>query len=225
MIGIRPPGEPGHLRIRPPPAQLHGTSGRLISHYQRSGATVESWRRPRHRARARPAVLGCARSGDGGVPKPRTSDPLTARRSGSGGRSVGETDECCRSSMASARCPARRTAARTSPASRPSVSAVRRVGGVESISHVGGQARVVLDSGPHWTNLPSGDGSTDITSAPDTQSTTVRTTTPRDLDETEVACPACPHPRDAHDAIGTRYCTATIASGAAGRGCVCRLPG
>ncbi|MFD1521211.1 RGCVC family protein [Pseudonocardia yunnanensis] len=107
------------------------------------------------------------------------------------------------------------------PTSRPSASAVRRMGGVESISHVGGQARVVLDSGPHWTNLPSGDGSTDITSASDTQSTTA----PTDLDETEVACPVCPHPRDAHDAIGTRYCTATIASGAAGRGCVCRLPG
>jgi hypothetical protein len=36
----------------------------------------------------------------------------------------------------------------------------------------------------------------------------------------DLACAACPHDRDAHDAIGTRFCTATIA-GALSRGCVC----
>jgi hypothetical protein len=39
-----------------------------------------------------------------------------------------------------------------------------------------------------------------------------------------VACLACEHPWDAHDAISTRYCTATIKGGGTGRGCVCRLP-
>lgn len=34
------------------------------------------------------------------------------------------------------------------------------------------------------------------------------------------ACAACPHGRDAHDRIGTRFCAATIA-GALSRGCVC----
>jgi hypothetical protein len=34
------------------------------------------------------------------------------------------------------------------------------------------------------------------------------------------ACAACPHDRDAHDPIGTRFCSATIA-GALSRGCVC----
>ncbi|WP_214367450.1 RGCVC family protein [Pseudonocardia sp. H11422] len=75
--------------------------------------------------------------------------------------------------------------------------------------------------------MPSGDGSTDITSAPITQSITSRTTTPggtADQEATEVACLVCVHPWDAHDAISTRFCTATIA-GAAARGCVCQLPG
>ncbi|WP_142104327.1 RGCVC family protein [Pseudonocardia cypriaca] len=35
-----------------------------------------------------------------------------------------------------------------------------------------------------------------------------------------VSCAACPHDRDAHDAIGTRFCAATIA-GAVPRGCAC----
>ncbi|WP_433279003.1 RGCVC family protein [Pseudonocardia xinjiangensis] len=75
--------------------------------------------------------------------------------------------------------------------------------------------------------LPFGDGSTDITSAPSTQTTTSTLTAPRgtaDPDATEVACLACEHPWDAHDAISTRYCTATIKGGGTGRGCVCRLP-
>ncbi|WP_143517162.1 RGCVC family protein [Pseudonocardia sp. MH-G8] len=33
-------------------------------------------------------------------------------------------------------------------------------------------------------------------------------------------CAACPHDHDAHDRIGTRYCSATI-TGALSRGCVC----
>jgi hypothetical protein len=33
-------------------------------------------------------------------------------------------------------------------------------------------------------------------------------------------CAACPHPMAAHDAIGTRFCSATAAGGFA-RGCVC----
>lgn len=44
--------------------------------------------------------------------------------------------------------------------------------------------------------------------------------------ETDVAdraglrCAVCPHPLDAHDRIGLRYCTATAASSVS-RGCVC----
>ena len=34
------------------------------------------------------------------------------------------------------------------------------------------------------------------------------------------ACAACPHDRDAHDPIGARFCSATIARGLS-RGCVC----
>jgi len=37
------------------------------------------------------------------------------------------------------------------------------------------------------------------------------------------ACPACPHPLDAHDPIGVRFCRATAAADAEGRGCVCRV--
>ena len=37
---------------------------------------------------------------------------------------------------------------------------------------------------------------------------------------TDGACAACPHDRDAHDAIGSRFCSATIAHGLS-RGCVC----
>jgi hypothetical protein len=35
-----------------------------------------------------------------------------------------------------------------------------------------------------------------------------------------VKCPVCPHPTAAHDAIGARFCRATIAKALA-RGCVC----
>ncbi|QYN38279.1 RGCVC family protein [Pseudonocardia sp. DSM 110487] len=38
--------------------------------------------------------------------------------------------------------------------------------------------------------------------------------------DTDLRCAACPHDRDAHDPIGTRFCTATIAGGLS-RGCVC----
>jgi hypothetical protein len=33
-------------------------------------------------------------------------------------------------------------------------------------------------------------------------------------------CPVCPHPADAHDALGRRYCAAT-AAGTLDRGCIC----
>jgi hypothetical protein len=38
----------------------------------------------------------------------------------------------------------------------------------------------------------------------------------------EPGCAACPHPMDAHDAVGRRFCQATVAS-ALDRGCVCRV--
>jgi hypothetical protein len=42
-----------------------------------------------------------------------------------------------------------------------------------------------------------------------------------DLDVLDLAtCPACPHPLVTHDAIGTRFCRATIAR-ALPRGCTC----
>ena len=51
---------------------------------------------------------------------------------------------------------------------------------------------------------------------PATPSTTDAVTESR----TGPACAACPHSRDAHDRIGTRFCAATTA-GALSRGCVC----
>ncbi len=36
----------------------------------------------------------------------------------------------------------------------------------------------------------------------------------------DLACAACAHDRDAHDPIGTRFCSVTIARGL-DRGCVC----
>ncbi|WP_020671981.1 RGCVC family protein [Amycolatopsis nigrescens] len=36
----------------------------------------------------------------------------------------------------------------------------------------------------------------------------------------DATCPACSHPREAHDSISLRYCAATVA-GAFDRGCVC----
>lgn len=39
-------------------------------------------------------------------------------------------------------------------------------------------------------------------------------------DESDLVCAACPHGREAHDRIGTRFCSATIAAGL-DRGCVC----
>jgi hypothetical protein len=38
--------------------------------------------------------------------------------------------------------------------------------------------------------------------------------------QAEVTCLVCPHPWDAHDPIGIRFCTATAAGGH-NRGCVC----
>jgi hypothetical protein len=46
----------------------------------------------------------------------------------------------------------------------------------------------------------------------------------RDLDQAsspDVACDACPHPRADHDAIASRFCSAT-GNGAIARGCACR---
>lgn len=34
-------------------------------------------------------------------------------------------------------------------------------------------------------------------------------------------CPACAHRRSDHDALGTRFCAATIVAGLT-RGCICR---
>ncbi|MGH3884988.1 MAG: RGCVC family protein [Pseudonocardiaceae bacterium] len=39
-------------------------------------------------------------------------------------------------------------------------------------------------------------------------------------DRTYLTCAACPHAWDAHDPIGIRYCSATVAHGRH-RGCVC----
>ena len=41
-----------------------------------------------------------------------------------------------------------------------------------------------------------------------------------DKDALSADCPVCPHPSDAHDQIGARYCAATVA-GKFERGCVC----
>jgi len=47
-------------------------------------------------------------------------------------------------------------------------------------------------------------------------------TTTSDTDAAvDEACSVCPHPVRAHDAIGTRFCAATMA-GALARGCACR---
>ncbi|WP_212612754.1 RGCVC family protein [Pseudonocardia hierapolitana] len=56
------------------------------------------------------------------------------------------------------------------------------------------------------------------TDAPRALSTSSTTSAPEG--GTDLRCAACPHDRDAHDPIGTRFCTATIA-GALSRGCVC----
>ena len=37
------------------------------------------------------------------------------------------------------------------------------------------------------------------------------------------ACDVCPHPVAEHDALGLRFCRATLA-GAFSRGCICRVP-
>lgn len=39
-------------------------------------------------------------------------------------------------------------------------------------------------------------------------------------DRTHLPCAVCPHAWDAHDPIGIRYCSATVAGGLR-RGCVC----
>ena len=56
--------------------------------------------------------------------------------------------------------------------------------------------------------------------------TTVPNTVPTavpPVDEAQDACPACPHPVAAHDAISLRFCRATEgrADDATPRGCVC----
>jgi len=50
--------------------------------------------------------------------------------------------------------------------------------------------------------------------------TTTSTTESTDTGPAAGGCPVCPHPADAHDAIGTRFCAAT-AAGKFERGCVC----
>jgi hypothetical protein len=52
--------------------------------------------------------------------------------------------------------------------------------------------------------------------------TEARTTVPQPTadDTTHPACAACPHPWDAHDVIGVRYCSASVTAGL-DRGCVC----
>jgi hypothetical protein len=49
---------------------------------------------------------------------------------------------------------------------------------------------------------------------------TVTATEPGTDDGSHPACTVCPHPWDAHDRIGMRYCTASAAGGLE-RGCVC----
>jgi hypothetical protein len=43
---------------------------------------------------------------------------------------------------------------------------------------------------------------------------------PRTADRTYLTCAVCPHEWDAHDPIGIRFCSATVAGGLH-RGCVC----
>ncbi|MBW0104003.1 RGCVC family protein [Pseudonocardia sp. KRD291] len=60
-----------------------------------------------------------------------------------------------------------------------------------------------------------------MTSAPATsQSDTLEATSGEA--ESGPVCETCPHPWAAHDAIGRRYCAASIASARTDRGCVCR---
>lgn len=37
-----------------------------------------------------------------------------------------------------------------------------------------------------------------------------------------LTCPVCPHRKADHDAIASRYCSATAVSAGAAKGCVCR---
>jgi hypothetical protein len=53
------------------------------------------------------------------------------------------------------------------------------------------------------------------------QDATLRPTPTESATETDAdSCPVCPHPADAHDEIGIRFCAAT-AAGKFERGCVC----
>lgn len=54
--------------------------------------------------------------------------------------------------------------------------------------------------------------------------TSAPATSPHDTDESAAGpdCEKCPHPWSEHDAIGRRYCSASIASARTDRGCVCR---
>lgn len=63
---------------------------------------------------------------------------------------------------------------------------------------------------------PAGPGSTG-TSTTGRKSATAETDAG---DRVRSVCTVCPHPWDAHDRIGLRYCTATAAGGFS-RGCVC----
>ena len=57
------------------------------------------------------------------------------------------------------------------------------------------------------------------TAAPTASPTLIDARAPEPVDVT--ACEACAHPIGDHDAIGLRFCRATLAS-AIERGCVCR---
>ena len=54
---------------------------------------------------------------------------------------------------------------------------------------------------------------------------TAPTSTPSPVDlplpAAQTVCDVCPHPAAAHDAIGRRFCDATL-TGAITRGCICR---
>jgi hypothetical protein len=50
---------------------------------------------------------------------------------------------------------------------------------------------------------------------------TVEKVEPAVLDDSQVACPACPHDIAAHDRISLRFCAVTT-SRALERGCACR---
>jgi hypothetical protein len=55
---------------------------------------------------------------------------------------------------------------------------------------------------------------------PDTRSTGGPTAAPEAPEAPPGTCSVCPHMWDAHDALGRRYCSASMASSRS-RGCIC----